>query len=38
MRIVGSIAYIMPVACFVTTEHIVIAASDVNGIYEAKLA
>jgi hypothetical protein len=34
MRIVGSIAYIMPVACFVTIEHIIGTACNVDGIYE----
>ena len=35
MRIVGSIAYIMPVACFIAIEHIIGTASDIYGIDEA---
>ena len=38
MRIVGSIAYIMPVACFVTTVAIVCTTCNVDGIDETVFA
>ena len=38
MRIVGSIAYIMPVACFVTTVAMVCTTCNVDGIDETVFA
>ena len=38
MRVIGSISNVMPNSILAAIEHIVIAASDVNGIYETIFA